>query len=451
MKDEDRYSMTKERLDGLYMMLLGCAVLLLLGGALSVNSSFSTLDFKVVYYPARCLLQHFDPYQEAQVMQVYRAEGGENASEGDKERKIATRYIYLPTAFFFTVPFALLPWTAAQLLWMTLTLGSLILAAFLMWNLAATSSPILAGLLLGFFLANSEVLVVTGNPAAIAVGFCVVAVWCFLQERFLWAGILLFAVSLALKPHVTGLVWLYFLLAGGVYRRRALQTLMAFLVLALPVVVWTWRVAPHWMTELSSNLAAFSVPGGVNDPGIHSAGSHGLAGFINLQTVFSYFKDDPRFYNFASYLLFGLLLLLWIVVTLRSRPSPRSAWLALAAIAPLSMLPVYHRAYDAKLLLLMVPACFLLWAEGGRTGRIALGATIAGIVVTGDLTGTIFIGILGHLPLPQTEFFRQFVVAMQVFPTPITLLGVGIFYLWVYAGNGSANSQRLSLEDRKAS
>ena len=61
-----------------------------------------------------------------------------------------------------------------------------------------------------------------------------VAVWCFIRERFVPAGILCLAVSLAVKPQDAGLVWLYFLLVGGVYPKRALQTLVAMLALGLP-------------------------------------------------------------------------------------------------------------------------------------------------------------------------------------------------------------------------
>ena len=51
------------------------------------------------------------------------------------------------------------------------------------------------------------------------------------------AGILCMAVSLAIKPHDSGLVWFYFLLAGGVYRKRALQTLAVTVLLALPAIL----------------------------------------------------------------------------------------------------------------------------------------------------------------------------------------------------------------------
>jgi hypothetical protein len=35
-----------------------------------------------------------------------------------------------------------------------------------------------------------------------------VAAWCFIKGRFIPAGILCLAVSLAIKPHDAGLVWL---------------------------------------------------------------------------------------------------------------------------------------------------------------------------------------------------------------------------------------------------
>jgi hypothetical protein len=46
------------------------------------------------------------------------------------------------------------------------------------------------------------------------------------------------------------------------------------------------------------------------------------------------------------------------------------------------MLIIYHRQCDAKLLLLIVPACAMLW-DSGRTIRwVALAATTLGVVLT---------------------------------------------------------------------
>lgn len=421
--------MTRARRDGLYLMLLGSLMFLFFPG---VTLNYLSSDFKGLYYPARCLIQHGDPYSKSDVLPIYQGDKANHPLDPENVRLVATQYVYQPTALFFTVPFAMLPWGSAHLLWMGLIYGSLIFASFLVWNLGTDYAPIVSGVLIGFLLANSELLVVTGNAAGIAISLCVVGVWCFLRERFVFAGILCFALSLTLKPHDTGLVWLYFLLAGGVYRKRALQTLVTTAALSLPVVLWVWQVSPHWIQELSSTLSAYSVHGGLNDPGPASTGAHNLGMMLNLQTIISFFRDDPSVYNPVSYLICGLLLLVWIFVVVRSRPSPKSAWLALAAIATLTLLPVYHRQSDTKLLLLTVPACTMLWAEGGRIGRLALLVTSAGFVLTGDMLWIFFFGILNNLHLHPTRLVGEVLIAVQVFPVPLILLVMSVFYLWVY-------------------
>ena len=438
--------MTRARLDGLYLLLLGCAAFLLLGFAFEHTSSVPMIDFKAVYYPARCLMQHCDPYSESEVLRIYRAGAVAPPLDADRVRQAATRYLYLPSAFCFTVPFAMLPWGPAHILWMAVIVGSIILASFLVWDLGADYSPVSSGFLAGIFLANSEVLIVLGNTAAIAVSLCVIAVWCFLRERFIWAGIFCLAFSVAIKPQDAGLVWLYLLLAGGIYRKRALQTLSATVALGLPMVLWVWRVAPHWMQEWRSNVSAFSAHGGMNDPGPASTGGHGLGMLVNLQAVVSVFRDDPRIYNPVTYIVCAVLLLILGIATLRTRPSPRKMRLALGAIAALSMLPVYHHLYDAKLLLLTIPACAMLWAEGGATAWLAVLVNGAALVLTGDLPWAVLLGFIGHMRPPTTALGTQILIAVQVFPAPLILLVTGVFYLWVYVRACRDHASRLPLE-----
>jgi len=200
--------MKKARRDGLYLMLLGSAVFLSLGALLASTSSIEMVDFRVLYYPAKCLLQHCDPYNENELLRFTAAAQGGRPEDVAQARQVM-RYIYLPTAFSFTVPFALLPWGIAHFLWMALIAGSLVFASFLIWSIGADYAPILSGILVGFLLANSELLVITGNTAGLAISLCLVAVWCFLRHRFVPAGILCLAISLVLKPHDSGLVWLF--------------------------------------------------------------------------------------------------------------------------------------------------------------------------------------------------------------------------------------------------
>jgi hypothetical protein len=423
--------MTSARRDGLYLLLLGSVVFLLLGAALEYISPSATVDFRTMYYSGRTLLEHGDPYKESEVLRIAQAEGGTRPWDAGGSRHVM-QYIYLPTAFSLGIPFAMLPWGPAHLLWLTLTAGGLIFASALMWLLCADREPMVAGALIGFLLANSELLVVTGNMAGIAIALCVVAVWCFVRERFALAGILCLALSLACKPHDTGPVWLYFLLAGGVYRKRALQTLLATVAVSLPAVLWVWHVAPHWMGEWQSNVSALSAQGTNMDPGLASAGAHGLGMLVSLQEVMSFFRDDPHFYNPASYLICAPLLLVWALATLRYRPSPRTVWLALAAIAALSMLPLYHRQQDTKLLLLTVPACAMLWAEGGLMKWLALAVNSAALVLTGDLPWVVLLGFINTLHLPLSHLAGALLIGVQVFPAPLILLVTGVFYLWVY-------------------
>ena len=432
-------AMPKAKLDGLYLLLLGSVVFVLLGTVLANTSPVAMGDFRGLYYPARCLIHNCDPYMESEVAKVTHAEGGDRAWDA-AHNSYFSRYIYFPPAFSVTVPIALLPWAPAHLLWTALTMTSLIFASFLIWSLAADYSPTLSGALAGLLLVSTESLVVLGNSAGVAIGLCVVGAWCFLRERFVAAGVVCLAVSLIIKPQDAGLVWLYFLLAGGVYRRRAIQTLLAVVALSLPSLLWVWHVSPHWIQEMHANVLAFSAPGGSMDPGVASSGVFGLGLLISLQTVFSFFRNDPHFYNPASYLVCLPLLLIWGAVTIRSRNSEAKHWMALASIAALSMLPVYHRQDDARLLLLAVPACAMLWAGGGMVGRLGLLVTSVAIVLTGDLPWAVLMGVIGALHLSGTGMVGRMLPALQVFLIPLTLLVAGVFYLCIYARRASENA-----------
>ncbi len=421
--------MSKARLNGLYLLMLGSLIFVLMGAALVYTSSFDAGDFKASYYSARCLLQNCDPYNKSEVLRIYSSEGGApliNASA----RQLATRHVYLPMAFVFTVPIAMLPWGPAHLLWLTLTAGGLIVASFLMWDLGADYAPILSGVLTSFLIANSVNLVVLGNPSGIAISLCVIAAWCFVRNRYVPAGIICLAFSLAVKPQDAVFIWFCFLLAGGVYRKRALQTLLAAAVLSLPVVLWVWRVAPNWIQELHSNMLELFVPGSFDYPGPAALGTRGL---VNLQAAISIFKEDPRIYNLGSYLLCSFLLLAFAFVTFRNRPNPPRLCVALAAITPLSLLPVYHHFYDTKLLLLTIPACAILWNDGGLIRWLAVLVNALGFVVTADLPGAILFGTNGGPDLASTGLSGKILTVTLVWPIPLILLVMSIFYLWVYA------------------
>lgn len=426
--------MKNSRQDGLYLLTLGVTIFVLFGASLRLITTSSMADFNGVYYGTECLLQHNDIYNESEFRRHSPTDLTKAPLDSVQPCRVTPLSINLPPTFLFMVPLALLPVGLASVVWMVLTATGMILAAFLMWNLGAAYAPTLTGGLVGFLLANSAVVVANGNIAGIVVSLCVIAVWCFLKERFVLAGVLCLAISLAMKPHDAALVWLFFLLANGVYRKRALQTLAVTVMLGLAAGFWVSQVAPNWMPEMRANLAAASAPGNNNDPGPAGPTStrRSILIITDLQAAVSVFRDDPNFYNLISYAVCGVCLLVWSIATFRSSSSTASACFALAAAAPLTMLATYHRVYDAKLLLLAVPACAILWAEGGPIAKVALLVTATGLVSTGEIPLGIFFQLTKDLHPSGAGLFGKIETVALTRPAPIMLLAMSVFYLWVY-------------------
>ena len=389
-------------------------------------------DFLQIYTSSRCVAHHHDPYRPGELMAFYQADTGSlpagSGAVSHTLRLIVFIAPNLPTTLFLIAPVAALPWKFAVAIWMTLIAAAFILACYCVWKVGAESAPRLYGALIFLVLVNSGLLLSAGNTAGLVVSLSVIAVCCFLQERFVPAGIVCLAIALAMKPHDAGPIWLYFLLAGGAHRKRALQTLVLTAVIILPAILWVAHSAPHWAPELQANLAGGLSSGGLNNPGPTTQGGRGIGMIISLQSLLSLIRDDARFYNPVAYLICGVLLVIWCVKTLRSRSSPPLAWFALAAISPLTLLPFYHRTYDARLLLLAIPACAILWKNGGPVRWCALLLTLAAIILTGDLFWIVVFQLTHYSGLSATY---------GTIPAPLMLLSTGIFYLWVYVRRDS--------------
>ena len=424
----------RARKDGLYLMGLGLLVFLLLGTVLTVANPMMA-DFKGYYYSARCLLRNLDPYNPAEASSVFRQEDNV-AEETEANKQIVARNVYLPTIFTFTVPMALLPFNTAWLLFTLVRTASFLVGALLVWDIGAKWAPQVNGALIGLVLASSELVMVIGNVFPIAVGLCLIAVWCFLKKRFPVIGVFCLASSLVLKPQDGFMIWAYLFLAGGIYRKRALQTLAIAVLLSIPAVLWVTHVGPEWPSEIRSNLAIFSGHGNMNDEGPTAAMFNKPSFIIDLQTVVSYFRDDPRIYNPISFLIIGISALFWSIETVLWPPSYRRALLAIASASALTMLPVYHRTGDAKLLLLAIPATAMLLAEDRRIGKVAFVLTLAALIANSDLTWVAAIAVLNHYPGPNADFAGQLRTIAQIFPAPLSILAVGVFNLWVYMRSG---------------
>jgi hypothetical protein len=415
------------------MILAGGAAFSMWGFVLARDSPKSMSDLYPIYNHARVLIEHQDPYIES--APTY----DRLLSEGFLDSHSIAVYglpivpcVYPPTSLLLLTPLAMLHWGPAHFIWMGLIVSSLIIGSILIWTVTLDQAPLISAVLIGFVLINSESVLFEGNAAGVAVALCIVAVWSFVQERVVLLGSICLAISLALKPHDSALVWLCFLLCGTAYRKRALQSLLYVSVLAAVAVGWVRLVSPHWPRELASNVAALSLRGGVNDPGPHSSTGLIVNSAINLQTVFAVIWDKPAFYNFASYALCGLLFVFWLIRTIRSPMSIFRMWMSLAFISALSMLPIYHRHHDAKLLILGVPACALLWSRHRASGMVAFLVTGLAITMNADVPRAILTNLESTMSFSDTTIFGKVLTILLARPAPLAILAMAIFYLWVY-------------------
>jgi hypothetical protein len=394
------------------------------------------VDFVQMYFGVRCALDGKDIYDGSAPLRAFDASGwrfptSAPAGQEDMVRTFIALADYPPSTYFVLIPLAWMPFGTAQAVWFWMMTGLLVLAALLMWDLAA-DAPALAGCMAGFVLLNSKIVLMLGNPAGIVVPLCVIAAWCLVRQRYAPAAVVMLAVCLMMKPQDAGFVWLYFLLAGGKGRKRAWQALLAVGVLGICAAVWIGHSSPNWVQEMHGNIAEISARGWFTDAG--RGAEENFRSFdptIGLPGVFSVFGGGPAIYDALSFLVGGGLIAVWCFEVLRKCYTREGALYALAAVSALTLIVVYHRTHDTKLLLLTVPACAMLWARGGAKRWVALALTTAAILVTSDLP-IIFRIVSTENKAVSTATFAGRLMLLALQPAPLVLLAAGCFYLWVY-------------------
>jgi hypothetical protein len=96
------------------------------------------------------------------------------------------------------------------------------------------------------------------------------------------------------------------------------------------------------------------------------------------------------------------------------------------------MLITYHRPWDAKLLLLTIPACAMLWSEGGLIGWLAVVLNAAAVLFTGDIPLAVLGIFTSNLHISTASLSGKILTVLTGRPIPLLLLLLGVFYLWVY-------------------
>ncbi len=333
-----------------------------------VIPSFSAqkTDFTDVYIGSALWLRGDDPYRVDHATQLSRERTG-------SDREI--RVLYPPSTFVVAAPLAWLPWRWASAIAGLLGLAAVLAVAWSVARLADAPLNSLRGLGLIAFAVAFSPLHVAGEVQNISLqvtGLCLLAMAMAHVGRQRTASVAA-ALAICLKPQLA--IWLlgYFLLASG-----AGIALWASGLTGLVAVIGLLRLGMGPWTALAAmraNMHAGAMPGMLNDI---SAANPGRFHMIHLEVLATQLWGAWSGIQIVILAMVGAGVLCWVYAVRRNRALPPA--LALSALAGLVLLVVYHRVYDAGVLL---PAMAWAWSsrEPMRRGERIAVTVLMGLLI----------------------------------------------------------------------
>jgi hypothetical protein len=258
-------------------------------------------------------------------------------------------------------PIAVFPFRVAKILWLIVLLISFagsVWALLLAGGFRRDELRTLAFVGASLALAPFQTGIASGNTSIFVIGLCAVAILAAIRSRDVAAGVL-FGLACSLKPQIGAFLVLYYLvrrrwqLFGTAVGTTTGLTLGAALYLQL-------RGAP-WIYDYLHNAQGFVTANHLDD---FSTVNPSRFTLINLQVPFFSITGQSSSANLLAFAVTGFLLCIWLYWVVRS-PERELELLSLGAISVLALLPVYHRFYDAALVI--VPLCWCMTMKGGRS------------------------------------------------------------------------------------
>jgi hypothetical protein len=346
-------------------------------------------DFSQGYTASKLWLRGQSPSDPRNFVALWRQEGNSRLELTD----IRTHLVPPLGALVVLAPVAAFHWSIAKIIWMAVLLiafATTVFALAMAGGFRHDELRILAFIAACLALAPFHTGLASGNATVLVIGACVAAVWAAHNRRDVTAGIL-FAVACSLKPQIGGLFVLYYLVRR---RWRLFGTAVATTVaLALAAVLQLQIRGASWTQDYVHNATGFFTANNIDD---FSAANPIRFTVINLQVPFFSITGDSSSANRLAFAAGALLMSVWLYLVIRRRDE-RSEFLPLGAISIIGLLPVYHRFYDAGLL--VVPLCWCMTQQIGRAKSVA--RTVLLLMIPFLAPGSAFLQQLsGHTRVP---------------------------------------------------
>lgn len=329
-------------------------VLCLLAGRGMWRAYTNSVDLKMIYACASTWLEGGDPYDSRVILDVFHRRGGDPDREFDPDRFVS---LYPPATYALMSPLAYVSWSVARPLWLFLNLalvGATLVAAarFLGWR-RPQRLALLIGLVLLFGPLQTSI-----SQGQLTV-LCLAAVmWSLLwlrEGQMVLPGLAL-GLAAALKPQTAGLFVLMLPLLGR-WRAFAVATAAGLFALGIGVARLEALGHSHWLAQLLENVTQYQPWG---ERGAMRTNEWWYL-VLALHTPFYSFISNPAVVSCLVYVVCASAL---VAIAARARirpiaaPDPAAALVVPAAIAALTLLPMYHRFYDA--IVLIIPLLWLL-------------------------------------------------------------------------------------------
>lgn len=313
-------------------------------------------DFVTLYAGSICMMHECNPYSVPQLDSVLVSRRGTDVRQAWFDQLP----IYPPTTLVVLLPFSVLSYRTATLVWYVLSLAVYIFG--LCW--VCFRSPFLRGAplparaafaLLGLYFPKMLQCLGFGNPSVMVTGLMLFAVFDG-SERRRPLHVIAALLACFLKPPMAIFVAVVMLLRE--WRNWRETSKAVALCAAAFVLIGACSYIPggmrHWPSDLTANIA-LGQQGGMS-PENRVSPSNVL---LNVANIPGYFTSNYAIIQAVVIAVAAPLFVLFAIALYRmrngSRWGERSYLAAIATGAALTLLPVYHRFCDIGILLLVAP------------------------------------------------------------------------------------------------
>ncbi len=316
-------------------------------------------DFISPYIQTRAWAKGVDPYSPATLVALWPSDAKRSdflemdLADGSLVLKRGIPTAYPPTACPLLASVAWLPWHSARKVWSAVSILAFGLAVFSLvalnnFNWREKETYLFVALALA--LAPFHTGLAAGSIVIVAVGLCALAVLAADRQWNIAAGVLL-GLAVGLKPQIGLPFVLYYLL-----RRRWHVVTASFallIVLAGTAVLHLAMSHTPWIENYRYDNQILFARGSLGD---FTESDPIRFSLVNLQVLLYTFVPDRAGVNVAALVITAILGFSWLLLLSRWENN-HDQLLEIAALTVLSLLPVYHRLYDASLLIFPLAWC----------------------------------------------------------------------------------------------